>query len=68
MYQIKDAVLYGMQGVCEVEDIAEKDFSGEKRMYYVLMPVYQSSSTIYIPVDNENSLSKMRKVLSAEEI
>lgn len=68
MYQVKDAVLYGMQGVCEIEAIEEKEFFGEKRMYYVMRQVYQNASTIYIPVDNEKSISKMRKVLSAEEI
>lgn len=68
MYQVEDAVLYGMQGVCEIEAIEEKEFFGEKRMYYVMRQVYQNASTIYIPVDNENLVSKMRKVLSEEEI
>lgn len=68
MYQVKDAVLYGMQGVCAIEAVEEKEFFGEKRMYYVLRQVHQNASTIYIPVDNENSVSKMRKVLSEDEI
>lgn len=37
-------------------------------MYYVLKPVYESASTLYVPVDNEHLLEKMRRVLSKTEI
>ena len=36
--------------------------------YYVLKPVYNSNSTVYVPVDNETLTAKMRRVLSAAEI
>lgn len=68
MFQVKDAVIYGTQGVCEIEEIAEKDLMGKRRIYYVLRPVSQMGSKVYVPVDNENSVSRMRKLLSVEEI
>ncbi|MBE5937802.1 MAG: CarD family transcriptional regulator [Lachnospiraceae bacterium] len=68
MFEINDAVIYGNQGLCKIEEIGERDFTGVKRVYYVMRPVYQSSSTIYVPIDNEMSVSRMKKILSVEEI
>ena len=36
--------------------------------YYVLKPIYNDTSTIYVPVHNEKLTGKMRRILSAEEI
>lgn len=43
----------GSKGTCLVEDITTLDISGvdKKRNYYILKPVYQAGSTVYIPVD-----------------
>lgn len=68
MYQEKDTVLYGTQGVCRIEEIAEKNFNGKNRIYYVLKPVFHEGATVFVPLDNEALTSRMRKVLSAEEI
>ena len=48
--------------------IETKDFSGSRMQYYVLQPVYHDSSTIYVPMQSEKLLSRMRRILSAEEI
>lgn len=68
MYQVNDAVLYGAQGVCRIVEIAEKDFGGTSREYYVLKPVFHESSTIFVPVTNEALTAKMKRILSVEEI
>ncbi|MEA4853465.1 MAG: CarD family transcriptional regulator [Christensenella sp.] len=68
MYQVNDSVLYGIQGVCKIVEIAEKAFASQKRRYYVLEPIYDNNATIFIPVDNEELTEKMRRVLSKEEI
>ena len=34
----------------------------------MLKPVYAPDSTFFVPVDNENLVSKMRRILSGEEI
>ncbi|MCR5719223.1 MAG: CarD family transcriptional regulator [Lachnospiraceae bacterium] len=60
-------VVSGSKGVCVVEDVATLDISGvdNQREYYVLKPVYMSSSTVYVPVDHADE--SVRKVLSKEE-
>ena len=68
MYQEKDSVLYGTQGVCRIEEITEKSFNAKNRLYYVLKPIFHESATIFVPVDNEALTAKMCKVLSAEEV
>ena len=68
MIEINDTILYGTEGVCTVLDIVERDFGGKSIPYYVLQPVYNNRSTIYVPVHNEALTAKMRRVLSKEEI
>lgn len=68
MIQINDTILYSSEGVCTVIDIVEQDFGGKPVKYYVLKPVYNKNSTVYVPVDNETLTAKMRRVLSAAEI
>lgn len=68
MYQINDMIIYGVNDICKIVDIADKDFSGSKTEYYVLKPLNNQASTIYVPVNNENLKKKMRCVLSVSEI
>lgn len=68
MYKINEAVLYGANGICVITDIEEKKLDKEQKKYYILKPVFDKSSTLYIPVDNEALCNKMRKILSVEEI
>ena len=68
MFRVKDVILYGSQGVCEIVDIEEKTISGAKKSYYVLKPVNDHGATIFAPTGNEFVLKKMRKLLSEAEI
>ena len=68
MFCIGDTVLYGSQGVCKIIEIAEKTFGGDTILYYVLKPVYDENSTVFVPVSNAALVAKMRSVLSAEEV
>lgn len=68
MYHVNDTILYGMQGVCRIVEIIKRNFGRNMEEYYVLKPVNDKGSTIYVPVNNENLIRKMRPVLSAEEI
>lgn len=68
MFKVNDSVLYGSQGVCKIEKIEAKEIGKTKRDYYVLRPIYQENNTIFVPVDNENLVSKMHSVMSEEEI
>jgi CarD family transcriptional regulator len=68
MFSINDTVLYGTVGVCRVEGISEIALGREKKKYYVLKPVSQGSATVYVPLDNDSLLSKVRKLLTRGEI
>ena len=68
MFHINDAVIYGGEGVCVISDIAEKEFAGKNAVYYILKPVYKETATVFVPIENEKLLAKMRPVLSKEEI
>lgn len=68
MFNINDTILYGSHGICKIEDITEQKFGKEKDLYYVLHPVNNLSSTIYVPVNNDKLTAKMRHILSEEEI
>ena len=68
MFQVNDMVLYGTNGVCKLVDIDVRDCGGRMVEYYILKPIYASNSTVFVPVNNEKLTSKMRYVLTKEEI
>ena len=63
-------VKYSTNGVCLVEDINSTDFNPHAKgtIYYILRPISANSTTIFVPTDNELLVSKMRRILSKEEI
>ena len=69
MFQVGEKVLYGTAGACTITEICKKSFgdAGEKE-YYVLVPIHDGRSTLYVPCVNEALVAKMKKLLSAEEI
>jgi RNA polymerase-interacting CarD/CdnL/TRCF family regulator len=67
MFKIDDYIVYGMTGVCKVVDIANESFIGkEKRKYYILSPVYNDTTVIKTPV--ENNKIAIRKIISEDEV
>ena len=67
MFQKGDYVICGNNGICSVEDTTTLNISGvdKNRKYYLLKPLYQSGSTVYIPVDTAQQ--SLRKALSKQE-
>ena len=57
-------VMYGKTGVCLVKE--QTTMSGE--LYYVLTPVGDSRSSVYVPCHNPDLLARMRPLLTREEI
>lgn len=68
MFSVNEKIHYGGSGVCTIQEIATMRFGRTRERYYVLKPVYQNSSLIYVPVDNESLVSKMRPVLTRQEV
>ncbi len=67
MFEVGEYIIYGVKGVCQVEDITHIDISGadKNRLYYVLSPMGNGSGKIYAPTDNQKVM--MRKVITREE-
>lgn len=68
MFQVGQTVLYGTEGVCTIEERKIMKVGRAKSPYYVLRPVFRPGSTIFVPEDNAILLSRMRPVLSQDEI
>ena len=67
-YSIGDKVIYSQSGICSVEDITENDFCGRRSEYYVLRPLYDAGSLIYVPTDNELLVSRIRDAMTEDEV
>lgn len=65
MFKIGELVVYPTHGLCQIDDITERDFRGEVRSYYVLHPKKDSSLTINVPVGSDKVL--MLKTLTKVE-
>ncbi|MCM1180494.1 MAG: CarD family transcriptional regulator [Clostridium sp.] len=67
MFKVGEYIVYGMNGVCEVEEIGPMNLSGvdSDRLYYTLLPLYTKGSRVYTPVDNQKVI--MRPVISKTE-
>lgn len=66
MFSVGEKVVYGQTGVCIIEDIIEKELvRNQKRLYYVLKPVYQQNNIIYAPADSDKVF--IRPVMTARE-
>lgn len=67
MHKKGDAVCYGSKGVCKIQEIQMLDITGQAQEYYVLIPVYDPRSRVYVPKENNLLTSRMRPALSAKE-
>lgn len=67
MFKIGDVVVYSTTGVCEISDICNKSFGGETSQYYILTPILQKASTVFVPVNNPLLTKKIHPILSRGE-
>lgn len=68
MLEIGQVFLYGIHGVCRVSGIAEQKVDRKMVQYYVLTPLERASACFYVPVHNEAAVSKLRPLLTREEL
>ncbi|MBQ4630942.1 MAG: hypothetical protein IJB70_08170 [Clostridia bacterium] len=68
MFKSGDTVLYGSEGVCKITEITTKKFGNDDIEYYILSPVFRSSSTFFVPTQNEKLTSKMHHLLTLDKI
>jgi len=68
MFKVKDVVVYGSQGVCEIIGIEDQKVGGEVKKFFVLKPKDDKGATCYVPTWNEKAWGKMRRVMTPNEI
>lgn len=69
MFNIGDKIIYSAQGICQIDDICEKNFSGAIKKYYVLHPLDNCKLNISIPVDTDKvTMLELMEKDEAEEI
>ena len=66
--EIGKIVLYGANGVCCVDDMRTEKLGNEVRTYYILKPIRNGSSTIFVPKDNPILVGQMQELLTADGI
>ena len=69
-YQKGDYVRYGTNGVCVIADVEAIPSTDRRSIttYYVLLPIAESGTRIFVPLDDPTLLGKMRAVLTRSEI
>lgn len=68
MFKTNDLVSYGSFGICRIDRIGKKNETDSVRTYFELSPVYESNMMISIPTDNETLVSKMKRIMSKEDL
>ena len=67
MFEIGDFVVKANNGICRIDDIGYLDIASanKKRLYFYLVPIEESNTKLYVPVDKKDS--GIRKVVTEEE-
>lgn len=68
LFNIGDVIVYGAQGVCKIDGFQTKQIGKEEFEYYVLKPVYNENATVFVPIDNQALVAKMRSVLTKPQV
>jgi CarD family transcriptional regulator len=69
MFNVGDLVIYSAHGICRIDDICEKTYSGVTKTYYVMHPIEDNQLIINYPTDNNQVVMKeMMDKNEAEEI
>lgn len=68
-YSIGDYVSYTSSGVCRIEDIRQEPPAGkeEPKTFYILKPLADPASTIFVPTTSPVLLAKMKRLPSKED-
>ena len=65
MFEKGHMVVCGNNGVCRIEKISKLDSIDSEVLYYIMQPVYEKSSTVYIPVEGHST--PIRNIMTKDE-
>ena len=65
MFEIGDYVINANNGICKIEEKVHLDLpmSDKKKLYYLMVPVKEKTTKLYIPVDSEKQ--RIRRTMDA---
>ena len=67
MITIDSVLMYGSR-ICRLTDIREETFGKVKKEYYILVPIFDTKNTIYVPKCNPDLVKKFQAPLTVSEI
>lgn len=67
MFMKNEYVFYASGGICRIEDVCLAPLDGmpQDRLYYVMHPIHDRNSVMYIPVDSDRVF--LRRLMTREE-
>ena len=65
MFNVGDLIIYSAHGICHIDEICEKTYSGVTKMYYVLHPIEDKKLTINTPIDTDKVV--MQEIIHKDE-
>lgn len=68
LFQNGEYVMYGTYGVCQITGTTEQQIGANRLLYYVLKPVFQQSSTVFVPLSNRQLTAWLHRVLTRAEL
>ena len=68
MFQVGENVIYGSHGVCVIVSTEERVIDRKHIKYFILEPINQKGSRYMIPYENPVALSKIRRLLTRDEL
>ncbi len=68
MHSVGEVVVYGVQGVCRIHELCRRKFDRVEKEYFLLRPIFDTRSVIYVPTDKPELVDQMRPVLTREEV
>lgn len=67
MFNIGDTVVYGAQGICKISGFDTKTIGKVDVKYYVLKPIFNENTAVFVPVENATLTAKMKSVLTKSQ-
>lgn len=68
MFKIGDVIVYGAQGICKIDCIETKQIGRQTAEYYVLKPIFNENTAVFVPMQNETLTSKMQNALTKTQV
>lgn len=67
MFAVGDYVINANNGICKIEDMVHLNLpmDGKNKLYYLIVPIGEKSTRIYIPVDSDKQ--RIRKTMNEDE-